>query len=162
MHAIRLPPATAISAPFWSGLCERRLRLQRCSDRGHWVFYPRRHCPRCAATALDWHEVSGQGRLLSYTIARVPPLPEFTGPEPVVLAVVELDEGVHLNTNLVDVAPEAIAIGMRVAPVFVPALDHAGSAAMRLCFAARAETQCVRKTARPARVVSADPGGQLR
>ena len=89
---------------------------------------------RCASSALDWHEVSGQGRLLSYTIARVPPLPEFSGPEPVVLAVVELDEGVHINTNLVDVAAEAIAIGMRVAPVFVPALDHAGGEAMRLCF----------------------------
>ncbi|TAK52716.1 MAG: Zn-ribbon domain-containing OB-fold protein [Gammaproteobacteria bacterium] len=134
MHAIRLPPATTISAPFWSGLRERCLRLQRCGDCGHWVFYPRRHCPRCASSALDWHEVSGQGRLLSYTIARVPPLPEFSGPEPVVLAVVELDEGVHINTNLVDVAAEAIAIGMRVAPVFVPALDHAGGEAMRLCF----------------------------
>ncbi len=134
MHAIRLSPATAISEPFWAGLRERSVRLQRCGDCGHWVFYPRRHCPRCASMALDWHEVSGRGRLLAYTIARVPPLPEFKGPEPVVLAVVELDEGVHINTNLVGVGEEAIVIGMRVAPVFVPALDHAGSAAMRLCF----------------------------
>lgn len=139
MHAIRLPPATAISAPFWSGLRERCLRLQRCGDCGHWVFYPRRHCPRCASTALDWQVVSGHGRLLSFTIARVSPLPEFKGPEPLVLAVVELDEGVHINTNLVEVAAEAIEVGMRVAPVFVPALDHAGGEAMRLCFTRAAE-----------------------
>lgn len=134
MQPIQLPPATEVSRPFWEGLAAQRVRLQRCGDCSHWVFFPRRHCPQCASPALAWHDVSGRGKLVSATLARVPPLPEFAANGPLLLAVVELEEGVHLNTDLVETAPEDVEVDMPVEPVFVPALDASGAPAMRLCY----------------------------
>ena len=113
-----LPHATEASQPFWDGLKAHRVRLQQCEDCGHWFFFPRAHCPACASRRLAWREVSGEGTLYTYTVARVPTLPEFTDEMPQLLAVVQLDEGPHLNTTLVGVAPEAVKIGERVRPVF--------------------------------------------
>lgn len=140
MQPIQLSPVTEISRPFWEGLAAQRVRLQRCGECSRWVFFPRGHCPHCASASLAWHEVSGRGRLVSATLARVPPLPEFAAGGPLLIAVVELDEGVHLNTNLVEVDPDDVEVGMAVEPVFVPAVDAAGAPAMRLCFRRAART----------------------
>ncbi len=113
-----LPHPTETSRPFWDGLKEHRVRLQQCEDCGHWIFFPRAHCPACASRRLAWRDVSGEGTLYTFTVARVPTLPEFTDEMPQLLAVVQLDEGPHLNTTLVGVAPEAVRIGDRVRPVF--------------------------------------------
>ncbi len=113
-----LPHATEASQPFWDGLKAHRVRLQQCEDCGHWFFFPRQHCPACASRRLAWRDVSGVGTLYTYTVARVPTLPEFTDEMPQLLAVVQLDEGPHLNTTLVGVAPEAVKIGERLRPVF--------------------------------------------
>jgi uncharacterized OB-fold protein/acyl dehydratase len=113
-----LPQPTPISAPFWDGLKAHQVKLQRCDDCGHWVFFPRAHCPRCASGRLSWHQVSGEGTLYTSTVARIPTLPEFTDEMPQRLAVVELDEGVHVNTTLVGLDDAQIRIGMRVRPVF--------------------------------------------
>lgn len=112
-----LPHPTPISAPYWEGLRSHEVRLQQC-DQGHWLFFPRSHCPTCGSRGLQWRKVSGQGRLYTFTVARVPTLPEFTDEMPQLLAVVELDEGVHINTTLVGVAPEKISVGQRLRPVF--------------------------------------------
>lgn len=112
-----LPHPTPISQPWWEALKAHELHLQRC-DQGHWFFFPRQHCPVCGSRQVAWHPVSGQGTLYSFTVARVPTLPEFTDEMPQLLAVVELDEGPRLNTTLVGVAPEAIRIGQRLRPVF--------------------------------------------
>lgn len=113
-----LPHPTEISRPFWDGLRGHRVRLQQCTDCGQWIFFPRAHCPACASHQLEWRDVTGEGTLYTFTVARVPTLPEFTDELPQLLAVVRLDEGPHLNTTLVGVAPEALRIGERVRPVF--------------------------------------------
>ncbi|AQV98297.1 acyl dehydratase [Cupriavidus necator] len=113
-----LPQPTPISAPFWDGLKAHQVKLQRCEDCGQWVFFPRAHCPACASTQLAWRTVSGEGTLYTCTVARIPTLPEFTDEMPQRLAVVELDEGVHLNTTLVGLDDAQVRIGMRVRPVF--------------------------------------------
>lgn len=113
-----LPQATPISAPYWDGLKQHEVRIQQCEDHGHWLFFPRTHCPSCGSRRLAWRRVSGEGTLYTYTVARVPTLPEFSDEMPQLLAVVELDEGVHINTTLVGVDPAALAVGMRVRPVF--------------------------------------------
>ena len=113
-----LPQATEISAPYWDGLKAHEVRLQQCEEHGHWLFFPRRHCPTCGARQLAWHAVSGEGTLYSFTVARVPTLPEFSDEMPQLLAVVELDQGVHVNTTLVGVDPAALRIGQRLRPVF--------------------------------------------
>lgn len=113
-----LPHPTEISQPFWDGLKAHQLRLQQCEDHGHWLFFPRTHCPSCGSRKLAWRTVSGEGSLYTFTVGRVPTLPEFTDEMPQLLAVVELDEGVHLNTTLVGVDPAQIRIGQRLRPVF--------------------------------------------
>lgn len=112
-----LPQPTLISAPFWDGLKAHTVRLQQC-EHGHWLFFPRTHCPTCGSRQLAWHTVSGEGTLYSFTVARVPTLPEFSDEMPQLLAVVELDQGVHLNTTLVGVKPEDLRVGQRLRPVF--------------------------------------------
>jgi len=114
-----LPHPTPISAPFWDGLKQGKIMLQRCIDCGdRWSFYPRRHCRHCLSSRLEWEEVSGRGRLYAFTVARIPTLPEFAGPEPQILAVVELEQGERINTTLVGMAADEINIGMPVKPVF--------------------------------------------
>jgi uncharacterized OB-fold protein/acyl dehydratase len=112
-----LPHPTTISEPYWEGLKAHEVRLQQC-DKGHWLFFPRTHCPTCGSRQLSWRAVSGEGTLYSFTVARVPTLPEFTDEMPQLLAVVELQEGVHINTTMVGVEPNQLQIGQRVRPVF--------------------------------------------
>ena len=112
-----LPRPTEISAPYWEGLKAHEVRIQQC-DRGHSIFFPRTHCPVCGSRSLKWSKVSGEGTLYSFTIARIPTMPEFTDEMPQALAVVELKEGVRINTTMVGVDPETLKIGMAVRPVF--------------------------------------------
>jgi uncharacterized OB-fold protein/acyl dehydratase len=113
-----LPQPTPISQPYWDGLKAHEVRLQRCDDCGHWIFFPRAHCPACGSAGLSWRAVSGQGTVYSFTVARVPTLPEFSDEMPQLLAVVALDEGPHLNSTLVGCSPQDLRIGARVRPVF--------------------------------------------
>lgn len=113
-----LPHPTPISQPWWDGLKTHQVRLQQCERCSTWVFFPRAHCPHCASPKLAWHTVSGEGTLYTWTVARVPTLPEFSDEMPQVLAVVQLDEGPHLNTTLVGVDPSALSVGLRLRPVF--------------------------------------------
>lgn len=112
-----MPVMTEISAPFWNALKDGSIQLQQCNACHAWTFYPRRHCASCLAHDLSWKEVSGRGTLYTFTVARIPTLPEFAGPDAQILAVVELEQGVRINTTLVGLAPEAIKIGMPVKPV---------------------------------------------
>lgn len=113
-----LPQPTPISAPYWEGLKAHEVRLQQCEERGHWIFFPRTHCPVCASRKLVWKKIAGEGKLYSFTVARIPTMPEFTDEMPQILAVVELDEGPHLNTTLVGVDLSILEVGQRVRPVF--------------------------------------------
>ena len=113
-----LPTPTEISAPYWNGLKEGRLTLPHCKSCGHWIFFPRRHCDKCWSQDLEWKEVKGTGTLYTYTLTRVPTLPDFTDEMPQKMAVVELDEGVRINTTLIGLDEADIKVGMRVKPVF--------------------------------------------
>lgn len=113
-----MPVPTEISAPFWDGLRAGRLSLQRCNSCGHWIFFPRRHCDKCWSHDVEWREVSGTGTLYTYTLTRIPTLPDFADEMPQKMAVVELDEGVRINTTLVGLDEDEIRVGMRVKPVF--------------------------------------------
>ena len=119
-----MPQPTPTSAPFWQGLAEKRVLLQKCADCGTWVFYPRSHCSGCLSPNLEWHEVSGAGRIYSYTIARRATAPQFAGLEPQYIAVVELAEGVRLNSVIVNVEERALRVGLEVQPVFVSDLGE--------------------------------------
>lgn len=125
-----MPLATEISAPYWEALKARQLLIQQCNACDSWIFYPRRHCPSCLAHDLSWREVRGSAVLYSYTVTRIATLPDFADEMPQILAVVELDEGVRINTNLVGLAEEEIQVGMRLRPVFAQ-VDEQGTRLLR-------------------------------
>ena len=97
------------TAPFWEAAARHELMVQRCDSCGHHQFYPRPFCLACGGDDLDWAEVSGKGAVYSLTVPRIPVGPGFEPPYPV--ALVELDEGPRMLTNIVN--GEA-AIGDRV------------------------------------------------
>jgi len=113
-----MPASTEISAPFWNGLKDGRVTIPHCKSCGHWIFFPRRHCDQCWSQDLEWKEVKGTGTLYTYTLARVPTMSDFADEMPQKMAVVELDEGVRINTTLVGLDEAEIKVGMRVKPVF--------------------------------------------
>ena len=125
-----MPIPTEISAPFWEGLKAERLLIQQCDDCNHWVFYPRRHCPACFAHALTWREVNGAATLYSYTVTRIATLPDFADEMPQLLAVIELEQGVRINSNLVGLDETEVKIGMPLQPVFAE-VDAKGTRLLR-------------------------------
>ena len=118
-----IPRPSTTTRPFWDGLNERKVQIQRCDGCDSWVFYPRTRCPSCLSDLLIWREVSGQGVLYTYTLARQPTAPHFADETPQQLAVVELDEGVRMTSTLVNVEPTDIVIGMRLRPYFDQVTD---------------------------------------
>ena len=113
-----IPRPTPTSEPFWNGLNEGEIRLQRCADCESWVFYPRTNCSTCLSSSLEWQTVSGEATLYTFTVARQPTSAHFAGDVPQKLAVVELLEGVRMTTTLVNVDESDIEIGMRLKPCF--------------------------------------------
>lgn len=119
-----MPVKTPTSAPFWDALDQHRIAIQYSPSTDTWVFYPRVRAPRTLANDLEWQQISGMGSLYSYTVARRPVAPHFADAVPQILAIVEWDEGPRFSTELVNVGPDAIAIGMRVQPVFFDYPEH--------------------------------------
>ncbi|MBU9767287.1 acyl dehydratase [Mycobacterium sp. TNTM28] len=113
-----MPVKTPTSAPFWEALAQHRIVIQYSPSAQAYVFYPRVLAPRTLADDLQWREISGLGTLYSYTVARRPVGPHFADAVPQILAIVEWDEGPRFSTEMVDVAPEDLSVGMRVKPVF--------------------------------------------
>jgi uncharacterized OB-fold protein len=119
----------ALTAPFWEGARLHELRVQHCAGCGAHQWYPRPFCIRCGG-AVSWIAARGTGRVYSRTIIRVPVVPTLT--PPYLVALVELDEGPRMLTNLTS---DQVAIGDRVRvewrprddgpplPVFGPAAD---------------------------------------
>ena len=107
------PVPDAVTQPFWDGVAEGVLRIQRCQACGRHVFYPRAVCPHCAAVDLCWVEASGSGRIHSYTVVHRAPA-EYRDEIPYVVALIELDEGVRMMTRLVDVEPADVRVDLRV------------------------------------------------
>ncbi|MEU6371570.1 OB-fold domain-containing protein [Streptomyces sp. NPDC046909] len=98
-----LPQPTPETEPYWAGAREGVLRIQRCNSCRRHYFYPRSFCRYCASSDVEWTAVSGRARLVSYTINHRP-LPPFASLPPVI-ALVELDEGPRLMTNIIGVPP---------------------------------------------------------
>ena len=113
-----LPHPSPLTQPFWDATAREELLLQRCEACGAHVFYPRHNCTECGSRSLTWVPARGTGTLFTYTVARRPTHPAFADRVPYLIAVVELDEGPRMTTNLVDCDPEEAAIGMRVEVAF--------------------------------------------
>ena len=113
-----LPRPTPASMPFWAAAKRHELQIQRCGSCGAHIFYPREVCPECLASELQWVKVSGKGTVYSFTIAQQATHHAFTEEVPYVIAIVELDEGPRLTTNIAGCKPEEVRVGMQVTATF--------------------------------------------
>gem|GEM_PF-5456312 len=96
-----LPKVNADTERFWEGCRTHELRFQQCSTCGHVRFPPSVLCPQCHARELTWIAAGGTGKIYTYAIYHVAYYPGFLGEIPYVVAVVELDEGPRMLTNIV-------------------------------------------------------------
>jgi uncharacterized OB-fold protein len=121
-----VPVPTPETEPFWAGTLAGELRIQHCNSCGKFYFYPRPFCRYCQSRDVEWRAVSGAGRLVSYVI-NYRPLPPADPAEPQVIALIELDEGPRMLSNIVGVAPEPenLPLDARVRVQFEPRGEQA-------------------------------------
>ncbi len=112
-----LPIPTPETKHFWEGTVVGELRLQCCDDCRHIYFPPRPFCPKCASRKVSVITSSGKAKLYSYVIHHRP-APGFT--PPYAIAVVELDEGPRMMTNIVGCpqTPDALMLDMPLQVTF--------------------------------------------
>jgi uncharacterized OB-fold protein len=115
------PQPDALTAPFWEACRREVLEVSACADCEHRFLPPGPCCPRCWSPRLALQEVSGRGRVFSFAVYRRTYHPAF--PAPYVVALVELDEGPRLISNIVGCAPEEVAVDMPVEVRFEVAGD---------------------------------------
>ncbi|MEW6264070.1 MAG: Zn-ribbon domain-containing OB-fold protein [Thermodesulfobacteriota bacterium] len=115
-----LPLITALSKVFYDACRENKLLYQRCADCGEIVFYPKALCSNCLGRNLTWRESKGRGRIHTFTVTYDFAPPEFAGSTPYALAIVKMEEGFRLMSNIVDCDFDRIVCEMPVEVVFDP------------------------------------------
>ncbi|MEB2286109.1 MAG: OB-fold domain-containing protein [Myxococcales bacterium] len=131
-----LPPPDALTAPFWEECRRGVLAIAACADCGHRFLPPGPCCPRCWSRRLAVQEACGRGRVETFAVYRRTYHPAL--PAPYVVALIALDEGPRLISNVVGCAAAEVAVGMpvavrfekagdRVLPRFAPAGDQGGA-----------------------------------
>lgn len=111
------PIVTEDSAAFWDAADESRLVAQRCALCGRLRHPPRPMCPECRSLDVEVVELAGRGVVYSYALLHHPQHPAFE--YPVLAALIDLDEGIRIVSNVVGVEPDQIRIGDRVQVEFV-------------------------------------------
>jgi uncharacterized OB-fold protein len=107
-----VPTPDVETQPFWDACRERRLLIKHCNACGKDHFYPRPFCPRCWSDDVAWKEASGRATLYTYSIVHVNDLAPFGERVPYVAAIVELEEGPRVMTNIERVAFDELEVGM--------------------------------------------------
>ena len=107
------------TAPYYEGLERNELRYQRCGSCGNSQFYPRPRCVRCYSQELQWFRSQGTGTIHAFTIVHRAATPEFVNLVPYCVAVIDLDEGVQMVSNVSFNAAEELSIGAAVSVTFV-------------------------------------------
>ena len=118
-----LPNITALEEPYFAGLREGRLMLQRCGKCGHVWFPPSPLCPECLDTEPVWEEMSGRGTVWSHIVMHQPYFAAFRHELPYNVVFVQLEEGPYMISRIVDMPNDAIECGMKVQSVFREVTD---------------------------------------
>jgi uncharacterized OB-fold protein len=127
-HAKPLPELTDLTRPFWTAARQGKLLVQKCAACGTLDFFPKPWCIECGRLELQWVEVKPQGTVYSFSTAYAVMMnyPGWKDDLPLVLCIIELDEGPRMYGQLTGCAPEAVRIGMRVEAYFEPIGQEAG------------------------------------
>jgi uncharacterized OB-fold protein len=107
-----------MAGEFYEYCKKHELRFQRCTDCGTWRHVPRDMCAKCGSFNWAWAQSSGKGKLFSWTTVMQPMLPQFADRVPYSPVVIEMDEGVRILSELVDVPNEELRLGLPVEVAF--------------------------------------------
>ena len=119
-----LPTVSGETKPYWDSCRQGQLMIQKCDSCGEFQFYPRGICANCWSNDIQWYKSSGKGTVWTFTVTYQNRTPGFAEDVPYVLALVELEEGVRMFTNIVECEPRDVKIGMEVEVTFVRANDQ--------------------------------------
>ncbi len=114
-HFPRPTPETEV---YWQGCRKHELLLQRCTQCNEFQFYPRIICTKCTSENLEWVKATGRGRVLTFTIVRRAVSEAYAADVPYVIALIQLDEGPKMMSNVVQCDPETLVVGSPVQVVF--------------------------------------------
>jgi hypothetical protein len=107
-----IPLPSSLSAPFWEATRQGVLTVPHCSRCDRWFFSPEVVCPGCLGPDWIYRAVAGTGSVYSVTVVHRAPGPGFQ--TPFALAVIDLDEGARMLSQVVGLPPEQVRIGLRV------------------------------------------------
>ncbi|VWX57758.1 conserved hypothetical protein [Burkholderiales bacterium 8X] len=129
-----LPVITDLTRPFWTAAKAGRLVLQKCQQCGTFNFHPKPWCIECGSRALEWTDARPGGTVYSHTVSRSVAMnyQGWAADLPVILCLVDLDDGARMYAQVTDCAPEEIRVGMRVTVHFESISDEAGIPKFRL------------------------------
>jgi len=113
-----LPALEGLAGEFYAHCGRGELRFQRCRDCGAWRHVPREMCAGCGSWRWEWARSSGRGRVFSWTVVVRALHPAFRDACPYAPAVIEMDEGVRIVSQVTDCPPERLAIDLPVEVVF--------------------------------------------
>ncbi len=115
-----LPEVTDQTRPFWDAARKGRLVMQKCPHCGAVSFPPKPWCVDCGSRDIEWSEVGPGGTVYSFTVSRSVAMnyPDWQEQLPVVMCLIDVDGGARMYAQVVECAPDDIAIGTRVAVVF--------------------------------------------
>ena len=109
------PPVTPLAEPYWNATRRNELVAQRCQDCDRFVWYPREACPGCLSADLEWAPLSGAGTIYTFNVMRKPGNPMMGDEVPYVIALVDLDEGIRVSTNIIGADEGSVRCDQRVA-----------------------------------------------
>jgi hypothetical protein len=113
-----MPEVTPVNAIFWEGTALGELRLRRCQACDHRFRFVSSWCPVCWSADLDWVRASGLGKVSAMTVVHMAPYESVAERVPYVLALIELDEGPVMMSNVIDLPYDQVEIGMPVEVTF--------------------------------------------
>ena len=112
---IPAPPLNELSQPFWDAITrDGTLSFQRCKACGHAWLPARSECPNCLADDWQRENASGFGTLISWVVYRMAYHPAFESRLPYTVAVVQLDEGPRMISNITGVDAASLRIDQRL------------------------------------------------
>lgn len=112
------PDITDLNRDYFEGTAQGELRVRHCSACDARFRFAHTHCPSCWSTKLGWERASGEGRVSHFSVVHQAPSPAFAEGAPYVLALVELDEGVRMMSNIIGCDPARVHVGMPVVLTF--------------------------------------------
>jgi uncharacterized OB-fold protein len=113
-----LPNVHNFSRPFWEAAKSHEFLIHKCKVCNSFIFYPKIICPFCFSEDLEWVRASGRGKVYSYSVIYSYKPRAFSDDVPYVIAIIELEEGVRMMSNVIGCDPETVKCDMDVTIVF--------------------------------------------